>query len=75
MTTTSSPPAVAFDKVSFAFDDLVVLRDVSFCIPQGGMTVLLGAMSASVTHVAGLEGPVFDRVSLPDAAAMVMAPV
>jgi phospholipid/cholesterol/gamma-HCH transport system ATP-binding protein len=43
MTTTSSPPAVAFDKVSFAFDDLVVLRDVSFCIPQGGMTVLLGA--------------------------------
>jgi hypothetical protein len=27
MTTTSSPPAVAFDKVSFAFDDLVVLRD------------------------------------------------
>jgi phospholipid/cholesterol/gamma-HCH transport system ATP-binding protein len=29
--------------VSFAFDDLVVLRDISFTIPRGGMTILLGA--------------------------------
>jgi phospholipid/cholesterol/gamma-HCH transport system ATP-binding protein len=36
-------PAVAFDGVSFAFDDNVVLRDVSFSVPQGGMTILLGA--------------------------------
>jgi len=37
------PPAVAFEGVSFAFDDHVVLRDVSFTLPQGGMTILLGA--------------------------------
>jgi phospholipid/cholesterol/gamma-HCH transport system ATP-binding protein len=36
-------PAVTFDGVSFAFDDHVVLRDVSFSVPQGGMTILLGA--------------------------------
>jgi phospholipid/cholesterol/gamma-HCH transport system ATP-binding protein len=36
-------PAVAVDHVSFAFDDHVVLRDVSFTVPKGGMTVLLGA--------------------------------
>lgn len=36
-------PAVAFDKVSIAFDDNVVLRDVSFTVPAGGMTMLLGA--------------------------------
>jgi energy-coupling factor transporter ATP-binding protein EcfA2 len=36
-------PAVVFDHVSFAFDDHVVLRDVSSTIPTGGMTMLLGA--------------------------------
>jgi phospholipid/cholesterol/gamma-HCH transport system ATP-binding protein len=35
--------AVVFDKVSFAFDDHVVLRDVSFAVPKGSMTILLGA--------------------------------
>jgi len=35
--------AVVFDKVSFAFDDHVVLRDVSFSVPKGSMTILLGA--------------------------------
>jgi phospholipid/cholesterol/gamma-HCH transport system ATP-binding protein len=35
--------AVAFDKVSFAFDDHVVLRDVSFSVPKASMTILLGA--------------------------------
>jgi len=35
--------AVVFDKVSFAFDDHVVLRDVSFSVPKAGMTILLGA--------------------------------
>ena len=33
----------AFEHVALAFDDDVVLRDVSFSIPVGGMTVLLGA--------------------------------
>jgi len=36
-------PAVEFDRVSFAFDDHVVLRDVTFTIPTGRMTILLGA--------------------------------
>lgn len=38
-----SAPAVELQHVSFAFDDHVVLRDVSFTIPQGGMKILLGA--------------------------------
>jgi phospholipid/cholesterol/gamma-HCH transport system ATP-binding protein len=37
------PPAIVFDHVSFAFDDHVVLRDVSFTLPKGSMKVLLGA--------------------------------
>jgi phospholipid/cholesterol/gamma-HCH transport system ATP-binding protein len=37
---------VAFDKVSFAFDDHVVLRDVSFSMPVGSMTILMGASGA-----------------------------
>jgi phospholipid/cholesterol/gamma-HCH transport system ATP-binding protein len=35
--------AVEFDRVSFAFDDHVVLRDVSFKVPTAGMSILLGA--------------------------------
>ena len=38
-----SSPAVVFDKVSFAFDDHVVLRDISFSVPKGSMRILLGA--------------------------------
>ncbi len=37
------PPAVVFEHVSIAFDDHVVLRDLSFSIPKGRMTALLGA--------------------------------
>jgi phospholipid/cholesterol/gamma-HCH transport system ATP-binding protein len=36
------PPAVAFEHVALAFDDDVILRDVTFSIPVGGLTVLLG---------------------------------
>jgi phospholipid/cholesterol/gamma-HCH transport system ATP-binding protein len=39
-------PAVAVEHVSFAFDDHVVLRDVSFTVPRGSMTMLLGASGA-----------------------------
>ncbi len=39
---TDVPPAVAFDRVSFAFDDHVVLRDVSFSVAKGTMRMLLG---------------------------------
>jgi phospholipid/cholesterol/gamma-HCH transport system ATP-binding protein len=35
--------AVVFDRVSLAFDDLVVFRDLSFEVPEGAMTILLGA--------------------------------
>jgi phospholipid/cholesterol/gamma-HCH transport system ATP-binding protein len=42
--TESGPlPAVIFDRVSFAFDDHQVLRDVSFQIPSGSMRIVLGA--------------------------------
>ncbi len=35
--------AVLFDRVSLAFDDNVVLRDLSFSVPAGHMTILIGA--------------------------------
>jgi phospholipid/cholesterol/gamma-HCH transport system ATP-binding protein len=38
----SGAPAVEFDRVSFAFDEHVILRDVSFTVPKGAMTILLG---------------------------------
>jgi len=44
-------PAVVFDKVSFAFDDHVVLRDISFEIPTGSMRILLGASGAGKSVV------------------------
>lgn len=34
--------AIRFDRVSFAFDDNVVLRDVSFSIARGAMKILFG---------------------------------
>jgi phospholipid/cholesterol/gamma-HCH transport system ATP-binding protein len=43
---TPDTPAVALEHVSFAFDDHVVLRDVSFSVPKGSMTMLLGASGA-----------------------------
>ena len=42
----NAQPAVVFDKVSFAFDDHEVLRDVSFSVPAGSMRILLGASGA-----------------------------
>lgn len=38
--------AVSFDRVSLAFDDVVVLREVSFALPAQRMMVLLGASGA-----------------------------
>ena len=38
-----APPNVVFDRVSFAFDDLELLRDVSFEVPAGSLRFLLGA--------------------------------
>ena len=39
-------PAVVFDRVTFGFDERVVLRDVSFTLPRGSMKILLGASGA-----------------------------
>ena len=39
-------PAVAFEHVSIAFDEQVVLRDISFSIPRGSMRIVLGASGA-----------------------------
>lgn len=44
-------PVVVFDRVSFAFDDHVVLRDVSFTVPRGSMRILLGASGAGKSVV------------------------
>ena len=73
-------PAVVFDQVSFAFDDHVVLRDVSFTLPTGGMTILLGASGSGKSVLLKLilgflrpdtgtivvHGERIDRMSEPD---------
>jgi phospholipid/cholesterol/gamma-HCH transport system ATP-binding protein len=43
--------AVEFDRVSLAFDDHVVLRDLSFTVPDGSMRILLGASGAGKSLV------------------------
>ena len=41
-TAVDDTPAVAFEHVSFGFDDHLVLDDVSFTVPTGAMRFLLG---------------------------------
>ena len=57
----NTPPAVEFDNVSFAFDDHVILRDVSFAVPYGAMTILLGesgvGKSVTLKLILGLMRP------------------
>jgi phospholipid/cholesterol/gamma-HCH transport system ATP-binding protein len=43
--------AVEFDRVNLAFDDHVVLRDLSFTVPEGSMRILLGASGAGKSLV------------------------
>ena len=43
--------AVCFDRVSLAFDDRVVLSDISFVVPRGSMTILLGASGSGKSVV------------------------
>lgn len=42
---------MTFEHVSFAYDDHVVLRDVSFTVPRGSMRILLGASGAGKSVV------------------------
>ena len=51
MSPTNDSNAVVFDNVSLAFDDNVVLRDVSFKIRSGSMTILLGASGSGKSVV------------------------
>jgi phospholipid/cholesterol/gamma-HCH transport system ATP-binding protein len=44
-------PAIAFDHVSLAFDDNVVLRDVSFAVRAGSTLFLLGASGSGKSVV------------------------
>ena len=57
----NAPPAVEFDHVSFAFDDHVILKDLSFTVPKGTMTILLGASgvgkSVTLKLILGLMRP------------------
>jgi phospholipid/cholesterol/gamma-HCH transport system ATP-binding protein len=48
---TGESAAVEFDKVSLAFDDHVVLKDLSFSVPKGSMRILLGASGAGKSLV------------------------
>jgi phospholipid/cholesterol/gamma-HCH transport system ATP-binding protein len=55
------PAAVVFDRVSLAFDDHAVLRDLSFSIPAGAMRMMLGASgsgkSVTLKLILGLLQP------------------
>jgi phospholipid/cholesterol/gamma-HCH transport system ATP-binding protein len=44
-------PVVVFDKVSLAFDDKVILRDVSFTLIKGHTKVILGASGAGKSTI------------------------
>jgi phospholipid/cholesterol/gamma-HCH transport system ATP-binding protein len=47
----AAAPAVAFETVSLAFDEHVVLRDLSFSVPKRAMRILLGASGTGKTVV------------------------
>jgi len=44
-------PAVQFDNVCFGFDDRPVLNGLTFSVPRGSMTILLGASGAGKSVV------------------------
>jgi phospholipid/cholesterol/gamma-HCH transport system ATP-binding protein len=48
---TPETPVVAFDRVSLAFDDRVVLREVSFTLLAGRTKVILGASGAGKSTI------------------------
>jgi phospholipid/cholesterol/gamma-HCH transport system ATP-binding protein len=62
----TSSPVVEFDQVSFAWDEHVVLRDISFRLARGAMLMLLGASgtgkSTILKLILGLLRPDSGRV-------------
>ena len=58
---TNTPPAVEFENVTFGFDEHIILNDVSFSIPRGTMTMLLGesgvGKSVTLKLILGLLRP------------------
>jgi ABC-type multidrug transport system fused ATPase/permease subunit len=48
--TASETPALAFERVSLAFDENVVLRDVSFSVPRGAMRKSCWAPAAAASR-------------------------
>ena len=44
-------PIVVFDKVDLAFDDKVILRDVSFTLLKGHTKIILGASGAGKSTI------------------------
>jgi phospholipid/cholesterol/gamma-HCH transport system ATP-binding protein len=61
-------PAVEFEKVSIAFDERVVLRDLSFTVEKGRTRILLGASGSGKSVVLklalGLMRPDSGRISV-----------
>jgi phospholipid/cholesterol/gamma-HCH transport system ATP-binding protein len=59
-------PVIVFDHVSLAFDDTVVLRDVSFTLRKGHTKIILGASGAgksiSLKLILGLLKPDAGRI-------------
>jgi phospholipid/cholesterol/gamma-HCH transport system ATP-binding protein len=49
--TADGVPVVEFEHVSLAFDDNVVLRDLSFAVQRGHMTILIGASGSGKSVV------------------------
>lgn len=47
----SGQPVIEFDKVSLAFDDKVILKEVSFRLGQGDMKIILGASGAGKSTI------------------------
>lgn len=51
---TAQPDAVRFDRVSFAYDGIPVLKDVSFRVPRHGLTAIVGHSGAGKSTLLGL---------------------
>ena len=59
MESNSSPTLVTFDRVHFAYGTRPILDDVSFTIPRGKVTALMGASGGGKTTVMRLIGGQF----------------